>query len=242
MQGGRDHTDPDGGGQDPGSAIDQKPGAQPRGDRHRTSCAGWRGGGRPCARRTRPRPGPRRASATRRETAPRPRPVPRPVRSPAGRKTASRRARSPGSTKSMLIFAPWRIGVRPLKAWHFQPFRRHRLARGVAGAPARGAVLSAIPFRHGSEHSESAEGGRQNDHAQGEKTPHLAESLNSYHPRGSPRSFSGHDRRVRFQKPDEAVPGNGISPVASPTPVIGRARLQSSTLLSRGEKRARAPR
>jgi hypothetical protein len=55
------------------------------------------------------------------------------------------------------------------KARHLQPFGRHRLARGVAGALACGAVFSAIAFRHGLEHPESAERGDEDDHAQREK-------------------------------------------------------------------------
>ena len=143
------------------------------------------------------------------KTAPRPRPVPRPVRSPAGRKTAvAPSANHRQHERACWIFAPWRNRRAALEAWHFQPFRRQPSRAGVS--PGRRPVgLCCPPYRFAMAQStpNPPKADARMITLRAKKRHTLQKSLNSYHPRGSPRSFSGHDRRVRFQKPDEAVPG-----------------------------------
>jgi hypothetical protein len=74
-----------------------------------------------------------------------------------------------GSTKSMLIFAPWRIGLRPRKLGTSSR-SAVTVSRGVS--PGRWPVgLCCPPYRFDMalEHPEAAERGHEDDHAQREK-------------------------------------------------------------------------
>ena len=77
-----------------------------------------------------------------------------------------------------------------LEARDFQPLGRDRLARVAAGALARGAMLSAVSLRHGSQHPEAAERSDQDDHTQRKKCDALQKAGTHTIPEGLRARFA----------------------------------------------------